>query len=318
MAILIDFSQIFLAPIFVNSDAKECAGNPSSESRDIIFHLVTNSIRSLVMKNKKAFGSDIIIACDNGSWRYDEFPQYKWLRKQKRLEPQKDNINWKFVKAVMKESQDILQKFFPYAVISVPGAEGDDVIGVLTKHLSEDVVDKELDPFGNVFGTEPILIVSTDNDNTQLLKYKNVKQWSQGTRSFIKPPANIRELMIEKFVRGEPGDGLPSIKCHDNWFVDYEKGRDRAPSITKEYIKSFLAAKDPVDACLTEEEACRYRMNEKLISYDHIPENIYTNIISVYNNEKEKLKTHSKMGLMNFFVKNRMNNLLSKIGDFYP
>jgi hypothetical protein len=55
--------------------------------------------------------------------------------------------------------------------------------------------------------------------------------------------------------------------------------------------------------------------NEKLVSYEQIPDDIKNGIIVCYNQQRDK--KHSKMGLMNYLTENSMVNILANIMDFY-
>jgi len=307
---IIDFSQIYLAPIFIDSAAKSCAQNPSKESRDMMCHYAFNSIRAYNVANKGKY-CQLVIACDSSSWRNNVFPYYKWERKQKRKDDD-SGIDWQFVHETANYMKEILKEYFPYVLIETPGAEGDDIIGALAKYTSQQAGEENL--FGEV-EVEPFLIISSDKDNYQLHRYSHVKQWSPHTKKLVKPETKPHHALIEKIVKGDVGDGIPSIKCSDDWFVNKVKGETRAPSISKKYLEEFFKSKNPIDVCLTAEERLNYIRNEQLVSYEKTPENIYTSIIECYNEQIKKL--HSKMKLMTFLAESRMNVLYSKINDFY-
>jgi len=309
--ILIDFSQVYLAPIFLDAAAKSCAQNPSPESRDMMMHMVLNTIRAQQVMHKSKYGSEVVVAFDSSSWRKDVFPYYKWARKQKRATDD-SGINWDFVFETSAYIQQALRDHFPYNVISVDKAEADDIIGAICKHKDENREEQEENIFGDV-EADPILIVSSDKDHFQLHRYKNVRQWSPLTKKLVKPERKPQHALIEKIVRGDAGDGVCSIKCPDNWFTLTEK--KRAAPISTKYLQTFFDAKNPIDACLTEEERRNYLRNEMLVSYEHTPKEIYNTIIECYNNQRGKKV--DKMKLMNFFVSHKMNVLYSKIGDFF-
>jgi 5'-3' exonuclease len=94
--IIIDFSQVYLAPIFLDAAAKSCAQNPSDESRDMMMHMVLNTIRAQQVMHKAKYGTEVVIAFDSPSWRKEAFQYYKWARKQKR-ETDTSGIDWAFV-----------------------------------------------------------------------------------------------------------------------------------------------------------------------------------------------------------------------------
>ena len=307
--IITDLSQIISASILVEGECKDCARQPSTQSKNMIKHFIFNSLRYNFMTQKNKFGK-MILACDSGSWRYDVFPQYKHQRKLKR-ESDTSGINWAFINEVKSELIEDLDKHFPFIVIKVPKVEGDDVIGVLTKMISElEVPNSEKNIFGDT-DPEEILLISSDRDNFQLHKYKNVRQYSPMDKKFIKLLVPAKHSLLEKIVKGDTGDGIMNIRMSDNTFVD---GIRQKP-IAQKYLDTFFASNNPIDMCLTEEEKINYKRNELLVSYDMIPQEICDLIISCYN--EQMLKKHSKMGFYNYLSNNSMNNLLSQIHDFY-
>lgn len=307
---IIDFSQIYLAPIFIDSAAKSCAQNPSKESRDMMCHYAFNSVRAYNVANKQKYG-ELVIACDNKSWRNTVFPHYKYTRKQNRAKDD-SGIQWDFVFETAEYMKAALREHFPFPLIDVCGAEGDDVIGALAKHTSVGSSDE------NMFGEsepDPFLLISSDQDNYQLHRFKHLRQWSPHTKKLIKPDIKPEHALIEKIVRGDVGDSIPNIKSPDDFFVTAVKGESRQPAISKKYLQTFFDVKNPIDACATEFERRNFQRNEQLVSYECTPENIYNDIILCYNEQREK-KT-SKMKLMTFFAEHKMNVLYSKINDFY-
>jgi T4 RNase H, C terminal/5'-3' exonuclease, N-terminal resolvase-like domain len=307
--ILTDFSQIISAAIYVG-DASECAKNPSNDSKNMIKHSVINSVRANFMLHKKRYGQ-MVLACDSGSWRYDVFPQYKHQRKLKRA-ADTSGIKWDFVNEVKEELISDLDKFFPFPVIKLNNVEGDDCLGVISKLITEtSVVGAEANMFDDV-EPEDILLISSDRDNFQLhMLGKHIRQWAPMDKKLVKPVGSVRNALIEKIVKGDPGDGILNIKSTDNTFVD---GIRQKP-ISAKYLQTFFDAKDPIDACSTDEERIHYIRNEQLVSYGKIPKDIQDSIIECYNEQCSK--KHSKMQLMNYFTQNRMGNLLGQISDFY-
>ena len=308
MTILCDLSQIISATVFMG-DAHECAKHACDASKNMIKHSVFNSIRANYMAHKGTYGK-MILACDDSSWRYDVFPQYKHDRKIK-----KDNdtsgINWEFVDSVKAELISDLDQYFPFTVLKIRKVEGDDIIGVLTPYLTlMEKDDQEADMFGNV-EVDPILIISSDGDNFQLHKYKNVKQWSPMAKKLVRPDGKPRNALLEKIVKGDKGDGVMNIKMPDNTFVE----KIRQQSITEVFLEKFYASSNPIEICENEDQIKNYKRNELLVSYEKIPQNYQDLIILMYN---EKLQSkHSKMGLVNYLIANKMTNLLSNVYDFY-
>ena len=148
--ILLDFSNIIVSSIMVASRV------PDEErfSENFIRHLVLNSIRSYRKKHHEKYGEVVICTDYLSSWRKDAFPYYKAHRKVQREKQQKEGVDWKALFEIIAKIIEELEDYFPYKVVQIPHAEGDDVIAVLAKHLKE-----------------PCLIVSSDKDFNQLYKY---------------------------------------------------------------------------------------------------------------------------------------------------
>lgn len=305
--IITDFSQILMANVFADSTVSACAKNPCEQSRNMLMHFGINSVRANYIEHKDTYGQ-LIIACDSRSWRKDVFPQYKWKRSENRKNDT-SGINWEFVNSVSDELYSVLDEYFPFPLIKVKGAEADDVNGALVKHISTTSGQE------NMFGEsepEKIIILSSDKDNYQLHKYKNVRQWSMRDKKYVKPDTKPHLALLEKIVKGDSGDGIMNIKSHDNFFVE---GVGRQKSITQKYLDQFMTSVNPIEVCETEQERINFIRNETLVSYEKMPEYVYNGIIEQY--EEKKNKTVSKAKLMEFFVSKRMNNLMANIHDFF-
>lgn len=312
--IITDLSQIIKATVFVDSTAQQIASNPSDENKGFIKHFMLNSIRANFVANKKKYGQMILAADSNtGYWRRDYFPNYKCQRRAAR---QKDEtgINWSWVMGVADDMIQDLELYFPFPTIRVNKAEGDDIIGVLTKLFSTDPSYLKEDVFGDN-DPEDILIISSDRDNFQLHKYSNVKQWSPVMKKLVKPDVSWKHSLIEKIIKGESGagsDSIPNLRSPDDQFL--QEGV-RQKSITTDRLNAFIAAKDLNAVCESDEERRNLVRNQTLVNYEYIPEWLSSDIISRYN--EQVAKKASKMALMDYMTRNRMSNLLSNISDFY-
>lgn len=304
--IITDFSQILMANVFMDADVNSCAKNPSEQSKNMLMHFGINSLRANYVKHRQKYGK-LIIACDSSSWRYQEFPHYKWKRKQMRA-ADTSGIDWKFVGEVNDELYSVLDQYFPFILLKTNGAEADDINGIIVRHLAEQ--GGETNMFGEV-EAEPVILLSSDHDNFQLHKYSNVRQWSMRDRKFITPDKKPHLALLEKIVKGDSGDGIPNIKSAPDTFVT---GTRQAP-ISQKFLQSFFDAKNPIDACENDFQRERFEMNQKLVSYDFTPPHLHDEIVIQYNQKNDR--TVSKSQLMNFFISRRMNNLMSNIQDFF-
>jgi hypothetical protein len=308
MTIISDFSQTMRALVYAEPDALSCAKHPSEQSKLYIKHTILNSVRVQYVAHKKLYGN-LILACDSSSWRREVFPEYKYKRRDA-TKTDDSGISWEFLFEVFDETTDDLKKYFPFPVIKVPRAEGDDIIGTLVRHLEKKSLETaEPDLFGNV-EPETCLIVSSDRDHVQL-HGKYVKQYSAIEKIMVKSKIPIKHALLTKIVKGDSGDGIMNIKMQNNTFVD---GIRQKP-ISQKYLELFFESKNPIDVCLTQEERDNFIRNEMLVSYDKIPTDLQESIILEYNRQVEE--KHSKMNLYNYLSNNKMVNLLNNIHDFY-
>jgi hypothetical protein len=257
------------------------------------------------LQNKTKFspkyGEMVICADGRKYWRKDHFPQYKAGRSKSRSE---SDLNWKLIFDTISSIRDDLQAHFPYKVIHVERAEADDIIGVLTKYTQ----DNELIQNGLEEEPQKVLIVSSDKDNIQLQKYKNVAQWSPMQKKAVKPEGKAVHALIEKICTGDAGDGVPNLMSPDDVFVT--EGARQKP-FRKARLQEFYDK--GIDACQNDTERRNYQRNELLVSYDKIPQDIADEIINTY---KTATPVRSHDGILKYFMSHRMKNLIQNIEEF--
>lgn len=297
--------------MFIDPNMAALAKNPTEENRAFLMHMTLNSIRSYVVKYGKTYGKMVIALDGKNTWRRQKFPNYKITRSASR---EKSDIDWDYVYSVGNDIKDALRTKLPFAVVGMDGAEADDVIACLVKHVSEKSNDDE--DFGGMLGNdpEPIIILSSDGDFKQLHKYKNVKQWSPMLKKQITCAKPELEL-LEKIIKGDVSDSIPNIKTHDNFFKDKIENpeiKHRQTVITAKYLEKLL--KNPT-AFDTVEEKHNFDRNKMLISFDSIPPELYNQIVTAYTEQLDK--KISKLELMNFFIGKRLNQLNENIQDFF-
>jgi len=191
-----------------------------------------------------------------------------------------------------------LREVFPFRVVRVDEAEGDDVIAVLTKYITENETVQE----GLVEVTKPILIVSSDGDYKQLHKYRNVRQWNPIMKKMVtKPDPNF---IFEKILSGDSGDGVPNVFSPDDWFVN---GEGRQKSITAKVKERFATGQ------INETERRNFERNRTLVDFDYIPEEVSAQILEVY---KSAIPKKDLNGIMEYFMSKKMRLLLNHIQDF--
>ena len=259
-------------------------------SENFIRHLVLNSIRSYRKKYYKKYGEMVICTDYLSSWRIEVFPYYKAHRKIQREKQQKEGVDWTALFQVIAQITDEIRTFFPYKVVQVPHAEGDDVIAVLVKHMNH---------------PEPTLIVSSDKDFNQLYKYTTVKQFSPIRQKMLKG-IDAKKYLKEHIIRGDKGDGIPNILSADDSIVE----STRQKPITKKKVETWLK-EEPSNFC-DNGMLKGWKRNQILIDFDFIPDPISDAILQNYQLQSPP----NRSGLLNYFIKHRLKYLIDCIGDF--
>lgn len=285
--ILIDLNQVMISNMMMQPDLVK------KIDENLIRHMVLNSIRMYNVKFKQDYGKIIICSDDKRYWRRDIFPYYKAGRKKDRAESPYD---WNLIFETLNKIREEIRENFPYKVIQVEKTEADDVIGTIChkfgKHLNND-------------STERILILSSDKDFMQLQKYSNVDQFSPMAKKFVRT-SNPVALLKEHIIRGDRGDGIPNILSSDSTFVNEERQRP-----VQEKKLNIWLDQEPEDFC-DANMLRNYKRNESLIDLSKVPIEYQEKILDALETTKE----NSKDKIFNFFIKNRMRNLMEHIQEF--
>ncbi len=278
--ILLDYSQTVIGSFMAVS-----RGKPVVEE-DLLRHTILNSIRMFRNQFAKDYG-DMVICCDDkDNWRKEVFPEYKANRRKNR---ENDPTDWKTLFELLHEMREELTKYFPYKVMHVDSAEADDIIGVLVDHCEEN----------------PTLILSSDKDFIQLQKYQGVRQWSPLQKKFI--VGDPVESLYDKTISGDTGDGVPNILSSDYTLIT--EGKRQTP-ITKKKMELWRGKK-PEEFC-NEVMLRNYHRNKTLVDLRETPESIRINIVNQYDNQE----AGDRSQLWNYFIDNRLKNLMDVIDEF--
>jgi hypothetical protein len=225
-----------------------------------------------------------VIACDNTNyWRKQVFPYYKANRKKNQ---EKSEMNWKEIFECMNKIRAELKEYFPYRVIDIESAEADDIIATLVKNVQED----------------DILILSGDKDFIQLHKHPHVKQYDPTRKKWIKHD-DPEKYLYEHILKGDSGDGIPNILSDDNCLV---VGTRQKP-MTQKKIDSLQSA-----SMMDTQTLRNFMRNKQLIDLSNVPETIEKKVMESYENQTGK----DRSKLMNYFIANRLKNLMEHIGEF--
>jgi len=292
--ILLDFSQTAIAAISAGSNHFG-----SALTEDAARHMILNMLQSYKKKFTGKYG-ELMICCDGpNNWRRDVFPYYKAKRRENKAKAESP-IDWEMVYRVMNQTISDLDEFFPYKVIQIVGAEGDDVIAVMAKYFAEnEMIQEGIDEV-----PQNTLIISSDHDYKQLQVYGNVTQWSYLTKEFVRTKDPIGDLHT-KLLKGDAGDGVPNAFSDDDVFVTDKRQTPATEKRCTPILEQLQAGVKP------ERISRNVARNNKLMNLlDQIPEDLVNKILDRYHSAP----TNNNM--MTYFIKHRMKNLMDNIQNF--
>lgn len=277
--ILIDFNQMCVAS-YAGTFAQFDDGTIDME---LFRHTVINSLRVVNSKFRKDWGMLVIVADSGKSWRKDFFPYYKAKRNQDKTE---SKINWQQlhvgIRTVLKE----LHENFPYPVIVVANAEGDDLIGAITRWNSDQL--------------QPTLIISSDKDFLQLqINNHLVQQFDNIHQRWITHDDPAR-YMFEHVLKGDRGDGIPNAYCPDDYFIN----KYRRHPIRSEKLDQLWESGDIGSIPY-------FRRNIRLVDLRNTPQGISEEAVQMLLDHKP-----IKGKVMQYLAKNRLSKLMDSLGDF--
>lgn len=294
--VIVDYSQTAISTLMA-----ELKGRTDAEiSTPLIRHMIINALRSYKVKYGKEYGN-LVIACDNKKyWRKSIFPNYKANRKKARDD---SGFDWHAIFEALNQVKVELDEHFPYALIDVDGAEADDVIASLVFWSQEN----NLQQNGLFEEPEPILIISGDHDFVQLQRYDNVKQYSPIQRNWVKAEDSADFVLMEHILSGDKGDGVPNFLSPDDTFIT---GKRQKP-IRKKDLEVWR--KQSIVEWEGTPNEQNVKRNAELIDLRNIPNDIQNAII---NNYTVQLPSRNKSQLLNYFIANKMKNMIEHLGEF--
>lgn len=237
---LVDLSQIALATAMVTYE-QGTKFNPSE-----VRHMILSTIRHNVAKFKTEGFDNIVICVDNakyGYWRRQFADYYKRNRAISR-EENKNDFDWDGYFEGLWVTISELKEFMPYIVMDIKFAEADDIIGVLTRHLSNK--------------GHKVRIISSDGDFTQLHKYVNVDQWSPIQKKFVKiKTGSPEEDCLTKILKGDKKDCVASVKVKGDFYLcDIDRN---TPQTSAEFVTSLVGKSvDEIREVFVEDIANKY------------------------------------------------------------
>jgi hypothetical protein len=280
--ILVDLNQVLISNLMAQTRGKA----ENLPNKEMVRHMVINSLRGFNLKFKSQYGNNIVLCADAGDpWRRDIYPNYKHARRKGRVDSATD---WDNIFNMITEIKNEIAENFPYVMMYVEKAEADDIIATLVKHTNE-----------------PIMIISGDKDFIQLQTKSNVKQYSPIQKVFVGEGLDPKIFLHEQIIKGDRSDGIPNILSPDDIFLTKEKQRP----INKKRLEEWSNVNN---IPLGSETSKFYERNKRLIDLSCIPEELERTIINKYTD----YKIPSRSKLLPYFIKYKLKSLMENIGDF--
>ena len=280
--ILVDLNQVLISNLMAQTRGK----SDVKPNKDMIRHMVLNSLRGFNLKFKEEYGTMVLCSDAGDPWRREIFPNYKHGRRKSRVD---GPFDWDNIFQIITEIKNEIRDNFPYIVMYVKNCEADDIIATLVKQQTE----------------SKYLIVSGDKDFIQLQHYGNVYQFSPLLKGFVGEQEDPKKFLREQIIKGDRSDGVPNILSDDDIFL-----RDQRQ---KPINKKRLAEWSNIENIpLGSETRKYYERNKTLIDLSEIPESIEKRIINSFKDYKVKSRTL----LLPYFIENKLKSLIENINDF--
>lgn len=286
--ILVDFNQIVIGNFMMQ------VGNHTNIPLEegMLRHMILNALRYYRTKFHEDYG-ELVICCDSKRyWRKDVFPYYKAGRKKDR---QASGVDWSTMFTVLDKVRQELIDVFPYRTIMIEGAEADDIIGTIVGYERD----------------EKILILSSDKDFVQLHVYDNVEQYSPVLKKFVRHE-NPKLYLREHIIKGDRSDGIPNIMSADSVFVNGGRQKPIRRNIISELARIDLDLVEESNLFKDDEQKRNWLRNRQLVDLEMIPRELRNKIERTF----AEYDTNDRSKLFNYFVQNKLNNLMENINEF--
>jgi 5'-3' exonuclease len=248
----------------------------------------------IVHLSRKFDANEVYLMVDSkDNWRKKIYPEYKEHRKEKREE--QEDVDWKLFFNTLNEFVNETKKVFPFYVLQVKYLEADDIAGVISKD----------------FQHKEKIIVTSDGDYVQLLKYKNVKIYDPIKAAFIKNEDPEKYLSV-KCLMGDKGDNIPAIKARvgektaEALVENPEKLKELFEDATVSYTKQ-----DGSPVTLGQEAKEKHRLNIALIDLSKTPDVL----VKALKKAIDEYELPNGKEIFQFLTSNKYRGLLQKMED---
>ena len=183
-------------------------------------------------------------------------------------------------------------------MIQVEGAEGDDVIAVITRSISP------------AMNFRRDVIYSTDRDLAQLVGV-GVDWWNWRKNELVThEDFDADTFLREKIIRGDIGDGIPNVLSEIDVLVT--EGKRQNAMSSGRYTELMGGCYEP-DSFIGQ----RVEQNRVLMDLRRNPlKEIHDNVCDVFLSQMGTDKSSKRRNLLNYFIKYRLPKLREDLTDF--
>ncbi len=314
MPVLVDFSQVCISVVFQNIDKNGNLKHRNYEygdgevnenlSVDLMRHVLLSNILYFKRRFEREYGEFIYCIDHKDPWRRQVFEYYKYNRKRIKED---SLVDWDMIRGFIDHFRDELREDLGYHVLEVKSAEADDIIAVMTKHLST---------------VEKVLILSSDKDFLQLHVNDNVVQYSIARRDYIECDSP-KNFLMEHIIKGCDGDGIPNIFTPLKFFYNKDQNpaqKSKQKSVYTKDLEVWLAVGHPEKIGEWDEDVRkRYKQNRALIDFECIPKKLESRIIDGYDaimaKKPVKLGFKESSKFSDYFVRHGLDQLMSSMSE---
>lgn len=190
----------------------------------------------------------------SNSFRLQLYPQYKQQRaaakKQFKVSPARDYI----VNVLFKELD--VEGNYGYKIVKVDGAEGDDIIATALLKLK--------DQYANM------MLIASDRDFLQIDGIKEFDLYGKELKCMLgDEEVSADDFLLGKILMGDKSDNIKQVifRCGPKTALKWTKDK----AALKQFLKENQSYFD------------RYQLNEKMISFKKIPEELSNKILEKLN-----------------------------------
>lgn len=297
--LLLDISNLLYRTFYAqtNEDDETLAG--------MAIHMALTTLNKYFKAYKP---KKVVMFFDRSSWRkeytavHDYLKPYKGHRRKDMTQSQKDKYE-RYITHI-NEFEELITNHTTIMTLASPRLEADDLIAGFVQRFTE----------------SDHIIITSDSDMAQLLKYKNVQLISPATdkeQSLAKYDDDPEYYLFHKCIRGDTADNIQSAypRVRSTRIREiYDNAMDGDGYKYLTFMKETWV--DQLQRTFTVEQM--YKHNQHLIDLELQPNDIRALIESTIDSEMDTIKKFSYFHIVKFVGKYKLRRILESIETFVP